>query len=546
MPGHTNDDIGVSVDAFAFHPNGKFIASGGGDGAVRLWDATTLQEIALPLNGSLSESDYKDVATLLPNHVTTVAISPDGAHIVSAGRDDKVYVWSANSRQSVDQLWDKDANASQLEQVAFSRDGKRLVSLGKKGEVLLWSVVERRLLHKFEQLPLRDVSLDEDGSHILGVGDGMIWIINTEDAMADKAYATVGWRPITSLSFDPTNKHAVSAHEGGLIRLLDSTTFKEKKLRRVKDPPIALAFRHDGERFVSGDAYGQALLWNTTTLEPIGRPLETDHGEVRAVAFTPDGNVIATTGADGVICFWDSQTQNVVGLADDETKEGFLSGINSLAYNPKHEEYIVSGGDDGRIRVWDTKSFKALDRSPMVHVGRVMSAVFSPDGNLIASGGDDGVLRLWDSETGGLIRCTNKLTVEGIRSLSYSPDGSLIVAVGGNLVVFWDVQTGYVISYPIQAKNKWKSDRDDIGLGLMSVAFSPDGQQFVAGGSNVSTMIGPIPQRWPTLLCQKLLLNTTYERWRELVSSDIDYIPPCHDLPIPADEPERQSPSGSD
>lgn len=433
---HSFNDNGVSVDALAFHPNGKFITSGGSDGAVRLWDATTLQEIALPLNGSLSESNYKDVATIYPNHVTTVAISPDGAHIVSAGRDDKVYVWSAYSRQSVGQLWDKNANASQLQQVAFSRDGKRLVSLGKKGEVLLWSVEERRLLHKFEQLPLRDLSLDEDGSHILGVGvgDGMIWIINTEDAIADKAYDAAGWRQIISLSFDPMHKYAVTAHEGDLIRLLDSTTFKEKKLTRVKNPPIALAFRHDGERFVSGDAYGQVLLWNVTPLEPIGRPLKTDHGEVRAVAFSPGGNVIATTGADGVICFWDAQTQDAVGLVDNEARDELYSGINSLSYNPKHEEYIVSGGDDGRIRVWDTKRFKALDRSPMVHVGRVTSVAFSPDGKFIASGDADGILRLWDSETGGLIRSTNKLTVVGIRSLSYSPDGSLIVAVGGNLL----------------------------------------------------------------------------------------------------------------
>lgn len=171
-----------------------------------------------------------------------------------------------------------------------------------------------------------------------------------------------------------------------------------------------------------------------------------------------------------------------------------------------------------------------------------MGVAFSPDGNFIASGGDDGALRLWDSETGGPIRSTNKLTVEGIKSLSYSPDGSLIVAVGGNLVMFWDVRTGYVISYPIKAKDI----PGELGLGLMSVAFSPDGQQFVAGGSHVYTMVGPTPQRWPALLCQKLALNMSHERWRELVSPDIDYIPPCHDLPIPLDEPEQQSPpSGS-
>lgn len=530
---HLSRDFAASVEAIAFDPDTKFIASGGGDGAVRLWDATTLREIAPPLDGSLSESNYRPIASLVPNAVTTVAISPDGAHIISAGRDDKVYVWSANSWQSVGQLWDKDANASQLEQVAFSRDGKRLVSRGEKGEVLLWSVVEGRLLHRFSQLPLRDVSLDEDGGRILGIGDGMAWVVNTEDAIADKAYNAAGWPQISSLSFDPMNKYAVAAHEGGLISLLDSTTFKEKKHTRVKNPPVALAFRHDGERFVSGDDYGQVLLWNTTPLEPIGRPLKTDHGEVRAVAFSPDGNVIATSGADGVICFWDAQTQDAVGLVDNEARDELFSGINSLSYNPKHEEYIVSGGDDGRIRVWDTKSFRALDRSPMKHSGRVMSAVFSPDGKFIASGGDDEIIRLWDSETGGLIRSTDKLYVQGIRSVSYSADGSLIVAVGGKLVVFWDVHKGYVISYPIKAKEI----PGESGLGLMNVAFSPDGQQFVASGSHVYTMVGPAPQRWPALLCQKLVLNMSHERWREIVSPDIDYLEQCPGLPITPDEP---------
>ena len=107
----------------AFSPDGRRIVSGGVDGTVRVWDATTGEPIGAPLSGHATT-------------VASVAFSPDGRHIVSGSADKTLRVWDAGTGQQVGPPLA--GHTHTVKSVAFSPDGTRIASASEDPTVRLW------------------------------------------------------------------------------------------------------------------------------------------------------------------------------------------------------------------------------------------------------------------------------------------------------------------------------------------------------------------------------------------------------------------------
>ena len=233
---------------------------------------------------------------------------------------------------------------------------------------------------------------------------------------------------------------------------------------------LDVAFHPDGERVASAGADGQVLIWETRTGKILDS-LDGHEGKVIAVAFSPDGGTIASGGEDGVIRLW---------LAEDgspiRTLEGHEAWVIDLAFSPDGGRIASGGGswgvyrasNDYTVRIWDVRDGRLL-HALSGHSDNVFGVAFGPKGRRIATGGQlDGTARVWDTVTGELV---HRLDGYGNRVCAVAFDASgRFVAVGGDYsgdIALWRFEDNKIV--------RWFRGHSSI---VRSLAFSADGERL--------------------------------------------------------------------
>jgi len=225
-------------------------------------------------------------------------------------------------------------------------------------------------------------------------------------------------------------------------------------IRTNQDGCIALALSRDGERIASSGLDKTIKLWDVDSgseLLSIGQGDKNSLRQamykgdingyrlavssvVRSLAFSPDGEQIASGHGSGEIKIWDAATGKQL-----KTLDGHKNVVTSIAFSPDGKQ-IISGSDDKTIKLWDAMSGTEV-ATLQGHESWVMSVAFSPDGKQIASRGDDGRIVLWDAVAGQRMWSTEGLNFWA-ESISFSPDGKLLASGRDNDVKIWDAAAG--------------------------------------------------------------------------------------------------------
>ncbi len=131
------------------------------------------------------------------------------------------------------------------------------------------------------------------------------------------------------------------------------------------------------------------------------------------------------------------------------TSDGHDNSVLSVAFFPDGKK-LASGSLDGTVRMWDSKTGKAISTPLTGHTSLAWSVAVSSDGKLIASGSSDGTLRIWDSHTGVCPLGPIGAHSDRIWSIAFSPDGSRIVTGSNDCTLkVWNVATGDLYLGPL-------------------------------------------------------------------------------------------------
>ena len=446
-----------SITSLAYSPDGKQIASAGDDHTIQVRDSRT-GELRLILRGHSGA-------------VEDVAFSYHGDRIVSASADHTARVWDARTGRLLYSLVGHDLA---VVSVACSPDGDRIVSGSLDETIRIWDAQSGRQLIK---IPggigrINDVDYSPDGRNI--VAGGSRPTVRVWDAKSGKPIRDYRGHPsiVESVRFSPDGNQIASAGRDSLIKIWAIADGKDIAALDPQSVGVReLAWSPDGLRLATVDWDRSVRVWDTAAGRTMARFFRQSLRFV-AVAFSPDGRYISTGAATGQLSVWDA-------IATNDALIIPFNNVGSLAWTGDSRSLASRGWNDGTAGMWDSETGRMI-RAYRLAVGSGRSLALSQDGKLIAYGDrshnihvisvDDGRER-FSGKGHADLGPVDKVGLSDDPIVAFSPDSRLLCSVGNDgKILLWDSQTGQLL----------ESFRGIEGYSF-AISFSPNGAVLATG-----------------------------------------------------------------
>ena len=365
------------VNALAFSPDAAMLASGSGDGSVILWGAESWQPIGSPL-------------TVAQKPVFDLAFSPDGRTLVS-NSEERLVIW--NVPEGLPLGRELQLESKPTSGLAYSPDGKTLASIDTYGEVSLSDAETGRTLVDSIGTKLTSVAFSPDGTLFASVGwNGQLALWDRATGEPKVAAEKTRFR-LFSVAFSPDGR-TIAAGGDAVVLLWDmqARRWTAQITGQQKDRVWSLAFSPDGKLLASGGNTTLGL-WDSKTGSPVIAPIVTDKDSdyllQTNVAFSPNGKLLAYREGGNRAVLWDVAHRRPSGSA----LSGQKGTISALAFSP--DGSLIATGADGAVVLWDVATHQPIGR-PFVGMGdEVESLAFRPNGGALATLGDQRLV-VWD------------------------------------------------------------------------------------------------------------------------------------------------------
>jgi WD40 repeat protein len=510
LPGHQ----GV-VMSLAFHPSGDWLASGGYDRTVRLWEVATKRLVR---------------TFEAPSGVAVVAFSPDGRLLAAVCRDHSVVIGDTDRgvfrppiKLSATVPPEGDSNTEAF----FDRRGERLTvmftsSVGNPAYVI--EAATNRVLHVLTNTAdrARPLSPDNRGLYLGGASSVRLTHLGPGDVSTHSVLRRTSSDRIVVSAGD---KHLVAVMSPGVfIRLWNLDSGRELRSLQLNvqytfqdiSIPRGIDLSPEGRTFAINDSRkvylwrnvlgqksakaslspdrlttlaldpvrrvavvgahdGTVTLWDVSTRSTLRR-WNGHAGSVYGVAFAPDGQTLASAGADGWVRVWSAADGQLV-----HALRGGTGQVIAVAFD-RSGRRLAAGGDDRQVVTWNTTTWNIVGTMLEAHEGPIQAITFPDDGTLVTAGGDQ-TIKLWDAGSGRRRRTLTPARPPDAGSgptgpffnVAVSPDGRQIVAACyDGTVVVWDASSGAIV----------RTLTGHGGQQVYQAIFSPDGRRIITAGAD--------------------------------------------------------------
>ncbi|ALG10931.1 WD40 repeat domain-containing serine/threonine protein kinase [Kibdelosporangium phytohabitans] len=297
--------------------HGKLFVTAAADGAIRLWDSTTGDQIRRFSHGGTAAS---------------AAFSPDGSRVVTVGLDGAAVAWDVATGTEVRRF---SRPGTEFTELVFSPDGRTIALAGKSPA---------------------GASKDQDRDEIVFIDAGdltMTGVRPTRKEPRNEEVVEVNYP--TSVKYSPDGRHLAVTLSGGKVGLL-STTDTGGPMRILPGHDrlaMETAFTPDGRTLATGGADRMIRLWRVGDGQPVG--VLTGHDSpIRRIRFAPDGRTVLTASQDTVLRLWEFPSGQPLARLDRHDDD-----INDATFDADGTR-AISASADGTARIWDLNPDNAV------------------------------------------------------------------------------------------------------------------------------------------------------------------------------------------